>query len=268
MAARHQGRADGLDLHDLHRGVPHCPAAFSEALVLDIVAIEHHDLAVALQHLPGLRGDAPHRLLQGAAVAPDFPGYGRDDEADHRSDDKKDDGELPGGVDHEAEKPDDGCGLAHDGDNGVARGVLDLICVIGDLRNELAGLMPVKEADRHPEELREHLALQRHDHGVADVVDVVVGEKLREPPEGDDADYHPGHPEEHLAVVRVDAVVQKRLDGADEHRVGKAVSDHADDGQHEIDLVIENVTEEPSEKPRAGFAAAEIAAAVRSALCH
>jgi len=49
--------------------------------------------------------------------------------------------------------------------------------------------------------------------------------------------------------VRVDAVVKERLYGADEHRVGEAVSDHADDGQHEVDLVIEDVAEEPSEKP-------------------
>ena len=111
--------------------------------------------------------------------------------------------------------------------------------------------MPVIEAHRHPEELREHLALQRHDHRVADVVDVVVGEELREPAEGDDADDDPGHPEEHIAVVRVDAVVKERLYGADEHRVGEAVSDHADDGQHEAEFVVENVPEKPSEKPRA-----------------
>ena len=205
-----------------------------ETLCLVRVAAINLDHLVALdrllQHVHQIAG----RVLYAARHPAQPPRDRAHGEADRRSDEQRDERQLPVEVEQPAEQTDDGDRVAHqygEHERRRAAHVGDVVCDLGEKR---PGRVVVVEVRRQLEQPIEHRRAQIEHHAARDPVHEVRRDEGEDAAHKEDGDDRGGEEDRRRArSLRAEAVVEERLDHRREERLRSGGCDHAEDRQRE-----------------------------------
>ncbi len=152
----------------------------SELLALVVLALKYFDDAMALQRLLGNTGGVAHRSLDTRAVPPEGFAHVADQCADRRADDRDEQRQRRAEPDHHRDEHDDRQGVPDQHDDRIRDRFGDLLGIVGQLRDQLAGRRLVEVARRHEQIMLEQLGAQIADHGTAHPAEPVDHQKVHD----------------------------------------------------------------------------------------
>ena len=212
---------------------------------LVILGVEDLDQAMRIDRFLGDPRDVAHRVLNALAVAAEAAVGDFHEPADHGCRRDAEQRQPPVHVEHVGQQTDDGQAVADQRNRRAGRRGRHQLDVVGELREQVPGLLPIQIRGGQAQIVREHVASQALDHLAAHPTRIEVGDEVAEAAQREQHDDRDRHLPQNLRIPFDEGPAHELLDHVRQPDIGRGEQDHSEYADQEYPDIGPRVAQQP-----------------------